>query len=75
MSYHACEVSTSVKDTKIIDLKNVNKATRKLKCSVVTLQFHDLDGLEKSSVMCFSDAAFANLKKRRISRSFYHISI
>ena len=75
MSYHACEVSTSVKDAKIIDLKNVNKAIRKLKCSEVTLQFHDLGDLEKSSVMCFSDTAFANLKKWKISRSYYHISI
>ena len=75
MSYHACEVSTSVKDTKIVDLKNVNKTICRLKCSEVTLQFHDLGNLEKSSVMCFGDAAFANIKKRRILRSFYHISM
>ena len=49
MSYHACEVSTSVKDAKIIDLKNANKAICKLKSSEVTLKFHNLGNLEKSS--------------------------
>ena len=34
----------------------------KRKSSEVTLQFHDLGDLEKSSVVCFSHAAFANLK-------------
>ena len=62
MSYHVCEVSTSVKDTKIIDLKSANKAIRKFKSSEVTLKFHNLGGLEKSSIVCFGDAAFANLK-------------
>ena len=33
MSCHASEVKASVKDTKIIDLKNENKAIRKLKSS------------------------------------------
>ena len=49
MSYHACEVSTSVKDAKIIDLKNADKAICKLKSSEVTLKFHNLGDLEKSS--------------------------
>ena len=62
MSYHTCEVSTSVKDAKIIDLKNASKAIRKLKSSEVTLKFHNLGDLEKSSIVCFSDAAFTNLK-------------
>ena len=34
----------------------------KLKRSKVTLKFHNLGNLEKSSIACFSDAAFANLK-------------
>ena len=46
MSYHACEVSASVKDAKIIDLKNANKAIRKFKSSKVTLKFHNLGDLE-----------------------------
>ena len=62
MSYHACEVITSVKDVKIIYLKNANKAIRKLKNSEVTLKFHNLGDFEKSSIVCFSDTAFANLK-------------
>ena len=33
MSCHASEVKASVKDTKIIDLKNENKAIRKLRSS------------------------------------------
>ena len=45
MSYHECEVSTSVKEGKIIDLKS--KAIPKLKSSEVTLKFHNLGDLEK----------------------------
>ena len=51
-----------VKHAKIIDLKNVNKAIQKLKSSEVTLKFYNLGDLEKSPILCFSDAAFANLK-------------
>ena len=34
----------------------------KLKSSEVTLQFHELDNLEKSSVVCVSNVALADLK-------------
>ena len=44
------------------DLENANKAIHKLKSSEVTLKFHNLGDLEKSSIVCFRDAAFANLK-------------
>ena len=70
MSYHACEVITSVKDAKIIYLKNANKAIRKLKNLEITLKFHNLAHFEKSSIVCFSDAAFANLKNGGSRRAF-----
>ena len=47
MSYQACEISTPVKNAKIIDLKNANRAMHKFKSSEVTLQFPDLGHLEK----------------------------
>lgn len=62
MSNQECEISTSVKHAKLMDLKNANKAISKLKSSEVRLQFHDLGDLEKSSIMCFSDAASENRK-------------
>ena len=70
MSYHACEVSMSVKDAKIIDLTNANKAIHKLKSSEVTLKFHDLGNLEKQSIVSLNDAAFANLKNGGSSGAF-----
>ena len=59
MSYQACEISTPVKNAKIIDLKNANRAMHKFKSSEVTLQFPDLGHLEKLSTVCF--ASFAAL--------------
>ena len=35
-----------------------------------TLQFHDLGDLEKSSVVCFSETACANLKNGGSRRAF-----
>ena len=62
MSYHAGTGSTKVIYAIIIDMKNANKAIRKLKSSEVTLKFHNLDDLEKPLVVCCSDSAFASLK-------------
>ena len=70
MSYHACEVSKSVRDVKIVRLKNANNAIRKLKSLKVTLNFYNFGGLEKSLVVCFSDAAVANLKNGRSQGAF-----
>ena len=70
MCYHACEVSTSVKDAIIIELKNANEVIRKLKSSEVTPKFHNLGDLGKSSVVCFSEAAFSNLKNGGFQRAF-----
>ena len=62
ISYAACEVSVSIKDAQIKDLILANKHIRKLKSQKVSVQFPNLGNIEKCSILCFSDAAFANLK-------------
>ena len=47
------------KDAKLVYLKNANKLYVSLK---VTLQFQDLSDLANSSILCLTDAAFANFK-------------
>ena len=61
-SYQACEVSTSIKNATICDLKKASKYIRKLKSLEVVLKFPNLGNLENVRIMCFSDASFANLK-------------
>ena len=51
MSNQECEISTSVKHAKLMDLRNANKAISKLKSSEVRLQFHDL-GVWKNHQLC-----------------------
>ena len=62
VSYQECEVSTSIKDATINDLKIANKNIRKLKSTEVVLPFPSLGNLESLYITCFSDASFANLK-------------
>ena len=59
MSFGACEVSVSIKDSTVNDLIVANK---KLKSEKVVLQYPNLGNIELCSIICFSDAAFANLK-------------
>ena len=73
MSYQTCEVSTSVKDTKTIDLKNANKAIRKLKTSEVTLNFTTLAIWKNHQLWALVMLHLQTLKI--ITRSFYHIPI
>ena len=63
MSYQTYEVNTSVKDAKIIDLKNPNKALHKLKSSDVTQR------VGKSSIVCFCDS-FVRLKNGESQGAF-----
>ena len=60
--YQACEVSTSIKNATICDLKTANKYIRKLQSLEVVLKFPSLGNLENVRIMCFSVASFANLK-------------
>ena len=62
ISYQACEVSTSIKNSTICDLKTANKYIRKLESLEVVLKFPNLGNLENVRIMCFSVASFANLK-------------
>ena len=54
--------SVSVADAKISDLAKANNYIRKLKSEKVSLQFPNLGNIEQCSILCFSDAAFANLR-------------
>ena len=62
MSFGACEVSVSIKDSTVNDLIVANKNIRELKSEKVVLQYPNLGNVELCSIICFSDAAFANLK-------------
>ena len=62
MSFGACEVSVSIKDSTVNDLIVANKNIRELKSEKVVLQYPNLENVELCSIICFSDAAFANLK-------------
>ena len=62
ISYQAFEVSTSMKNATICDLKTANKYIRKLKSLGAVLKFPNLGNLENVKIMCFNDASFANLK-------------
>ena len=62
MSFGACKVSTSIKNSQIGDLVNANKNIRKLKSQQILLQFPNLMFVEECSIICFADEAFANFK-------------
>ena len=62
MSFGACEVSVSIKDSIVNDLIVANKNIRKLKSEKVVFQYPNLGNIELCSMICFSDAAFANFK-------------
>ena len=62
MSFGACEVSVSIKDSTVNDLIVASKNIRKLKPEKIVLQYPNLGNVELCSIICFRDAAFANLK-------------
>ena len=62
MAYNACEVSVSIKDATINDLKQANKYIRKAKSESSGITIVNLENIALCSIICFSDASFANLK-------------
>ena len=62
MSLGVYKVNASVADAKISDLAKANKYIRKLKSKKALLQFPNLGNIEQCSILCFSDATFANLR-------------
>ena len=62
ISYQAGEISTSVKDATIYDLKTADKYMRKLESSEVILRFLNLSTIEKWKLLCFTNASFSDLK-------------
>ena len=65
IAYNACEVSVFIKDATINDLIQANRYIRyicKAKSKSALIRLVDLENLEQCSIICFSDASFANLK-------------
>ena len=62
IAYNACEVSVSIKNATINDLIEATKYIRKAKPESALIETVDLENLEQCSIICFSDASFANLK-------------
>ena len=63
MAYAAGTVSGSVKDATVRDLIAANKFIKILKSRDVILSYPKVDNLCRSSLICFSDVSFANLKR------------
>ena len=57
-----CVVSSSIKDETVTDLVTVNKFIKLLKCNEFVLPFAQINDLQNASLVCFSNASFANLK-------------
>ena len=60
----------SVADAKISDLAKADKYIHKLKSKRVLLQFPNLGNIEQCSILCFSDATFANLRNALLQGRF-----
>ena len=53
--------SASIKEAIINDLIQANKYRRKPKSESALIKIVDLENLEQCSIICFSDASFADL--------------
>ena len=62
MAYAASAVSSSIKDATVRNLVTANKFIKLLKCIELLLSFPQISDLQNASLVCFSDASFANLK-------------
>ena len=60
LSFDVCELSCSIKDAKICDLKNAVKTIRKAKSERVLISFPTLD-IKNSTIIIYSDASYGNL--------------
>ena len=62
MAHAASVVSSSIKDATVRDLVTANKFIKLLKCNEFASSFPQISDLQNASLVCFSDASFANLK-------------
>ena len=62
MAYTASVVSCSIKDATVKDLVLANKFIKLLKCNAFIFSFPQINDLQNESLVCFSNASFANLK-------------
>ena len=62
IAYAANVVRSSIQDATVRDLNMVNKFIKLLKCNELVLSFPQINDLQNASLVCFSDASFANLK-------------
>ena len=62
MTYAASVVSSSIKDATVRDLVTAKKFIKLLKCNELVLSYPQISDLKNASLVCFSDASFANLK-------------
>ena len=67
MAYAASVVCSSIKDATVSDLFTTNKFIKLLKCNEMVLSFLEINDLNYASLVCFSDASFANLKCASVS--------
>lgn len=58
INYQTCEVSASIKNATIRDLKTISTYL----CLKVVLKFPNLGNLEYVKIICFSDTYFGNLQ-------------
>ena len=61
IAFDACQISTSVKDATIRDLKNANKVVMRVKSEQVKLTYPLLGDISASHIICYTDASFKNL--------------
>ena len=60
MAYAASVASSSVKDATVRDLVMANKFIKLSECNELILPFSQINDLQNASLVCFSDASFAN---------------
>ena len=61
MAFESCQISNYGKRPTVKDLKDANKALRKMKMHKVKLCFPKLQNLETASIVTFTDATHASL--------------
>ena len=61
ISFRVSELSSSIKDAKVIDLLKANKALRHVKNTQSYIQFPKLHSFEDLRIVVYSDASYANL--------------
>ena len=64
IAYSLCKVSVAIKNALVNDLILSNKHIRKVRTDTLSIRIvHDLQDIGQGSIICFSDALFANLKE------------